>query len=177
MANLAPLLWDETNKSFIKIGDNIGAKMINSYDIPVSSIDDTDADSGKSIKGVSSTGHIKLIDIDISEVNSGYQSISVRLKSSKIDTTSDIVCLKVYKKQDSNATKVLLNTANIKANDFKAINTYENFGLVTNFSGGSSKSKLLNIEVYVLGSTSATIYLDYIQISPTFSDTFGLSTT
>ena len=121
-------------------------------------------------KATSSSAATTLFENTVKDIKLGTYAVMVRLKSSNITSTNNLVNVKAYL-NSSSGTK--LGEVNIKANMFDAANKYQTFGFIVNLNDKKGSNLYLNASL-PKNATSITVAVDYVQIFPAFCSVSSL---
>lgn len=134
--------------------------------------------SGKSVQVTSSTSAtVALATIEIEDLQYGKYSVMLRVFLTSITNTANLIRIRTFHRVGT--TDVALNTAYIKPSDGSAANSWNNFGLVTEFNGasGGQSPKLKIVIDCIANPVAQVIHLDYVRVSPAYTTIYSLPTT
>lgn len=167
---MSPMLWDIEKSKFVTIAGSGSGYTISPEENESngsssgSYIDDESATFGRCIKVSAPTEDTNILTYDISGLSFGFQSIMLRLKSSLVGTTANLVLIKTYYVCGDTVTQ--LSTTYLKASNFTTAEIYKELGFVTNFKGEFNEEMKLRIEIVSLANNGADITLDHVTVTP-----------
>lgn len=118
------------------------------------------------VQASSSSASYVLFTADVDKAIFGKYAVILRLKSSAIGSTSNLIKVETYAHNKNTGADTLLSTVNIKGTAFSTANKFKTIGFNTNYEGANPDTDILRIKATLLSNSSgATISIDYIIVS------------
>ena len=118
------------------------------------------------VQASSSSESYELFTADVDKAIFGKYAVILRLKSSVIGYTDNIIKVESYAHNKNTGSDTLISTINIKGTAFSTENKFKTIGFNTEYEGANPDSDNLRIKATLLSNSSdATISIDYIIVS------------